>query len=58
MKTQVVSITKVNWLTLFKKIIAVYTEKHKKHIHSVVNMLNYWLLKTRGTYSYHYVLKY
>jgi hypothetical protein len=26
------TITKINWLTLFKEIIAVYTEKHTKHV--------------------------
>jgi hypothetical protein len=30
-KTQHFTITKINWLTLFKEIIAVYSEKHTKH---------------------------
>jgi hypothetical protein len=25
------TITKINWLTLFKEIIAVYTENHTRH---------------------------
>jgi hypothetical protein len=29
-KTQHFSITKINWLMLFKEIIAVYTENHTK----------------------------
>jgi len=28
------TITKINWLTLFKKIIAVYTENHLKHMNT------------------------
>jgi hypothetical protein len=28
------TITKINWLMLFKEIIAVYTENHTKHINS------------------------
>jgi hypothetical protein len=31
-KTQHFTITKVNWLTLFEEIIAVYSENHTKHI--------------------------
>jgi hypothetical protein len=33
-KTQHFTITKVNWLTLFKEIIAVYSENHMKHINT------------------------
>jgi hypothetical protein len=28
------TITNINWLTLFKEIIAVYTENHTKHINT------------------------
>jgi hypothetical protein len=28
------TITKINWLTLFKEIIAVYSENHTKHINT------------------------
>jgi hypothetical protein len=31
-KTQLFTITKINWLTLFKEIIAVYSENHTKPI--------------------------
>jgi hypothetical protein len=31
-KTQYFTITKINWLTLFKEIIAVYSENHTKFI--------------------------
>jgi hypothetical protein len=30
MKTQNFTVTKINWLTLFKEIIAVYRENHRK----------------------------
>jgi hypothetical protein len=33
-KTQHFTITKINWLTLFKEIIAVYGENHTKHINT------------------------
>jgi hypothetical protein len=31
-KAQYLTITKINWLMLFKEIIAVYTENHMKHV--------------------------
>jgi hypothetical protein len=34
-KTQHFTITKINWLTLFKEIIAVYRENHTRHISTV-----------------------
>jgi hypothetical protein len=33
-KTQLFTITKINWLTLIKEIIAVYSENHTKHINT------------------------
>jgi hypothetical protein len=33
-KTQHFTITKINWLTLFKEIIAVYSENHTKYINT------------------------
>jgi hypothetical protein len=39
------TITKINWLTLFKEIIAVYSEIHRKPInakHNVTNSKNMW----------------
>jgi hypothetical protein len=34
------TITKINWLTLFKEIIAVYTEKHKRLV--TINAVLLW----------------
>jgi hypothetical protein len=34
-KTVHFTITKINWLTLFKEIIAVYCENHTKHINKL-----------------------
>jgi hypothetical protein len=52
------TVTKVNRLTLFKEIIAVYTENQMKHINTLcgqsVELLN---VKVCGTYSYHWLLK-
>jgi hypothetical protein len=33
-KTQHFTITKINWLMLFKETVAVYTENHTKHINT------------------------
>jgi hypothetical protein len=45
-KTQHFTITKINWLTLFKEIIAVYSENRTKPINKTVGeKQNYWLLK-------------
>jgi hypothetical protein len=33
-KTPHFTITKINWLTLFKEIIPVYSENHTKHINT------------------------
>jgi hypothetical protein len=46
-KTQPITITKINWLTLFKEIIAVYSENHRqpRQIHFVDKTLNNLLLK-------------
>jgi hypothetical protein len=38
------TITKINWLTLFKEIIAVYSGNHTKLTHDVWARSNYWLL--------------
>jgi hypothetical protein len=58
-KTQLFTITKINWLTLFKEIIAVFTENHMKSINTLCGQ-NAELLVTKagGTYSYHWALKY
>jgi hypothetical protein len=40
-KAQLFTITKINWLTLFKEIIAVYSEKHTKYTNSVCTIHSY-----------------
>jgi hypothetical protein len=47
------TITKINWLTLFKEIIAVYSEKHTKTIQNAALMT----VKADGSYSYRSALK-
>jgi hypothetical protein len=49
-KTQLFTITNINWLTLFKEIIAVYSENNTKPIHLNAALL---IVKAAGTYSYH-----
>jgi hypothetical protein len=46
-KTQLFTITKINWLTLFKEIIAVYSENHAELL----------ILKADDAYNYHSALK-
>jgi hypothetical protein len=43
------TVTKINWLTLFKEIIACYSENHKKPI--IQNALLV-IIKTGGAYIY------
>jgi hypothetical protein len=52
-KTPHFTITNINWLTLFKEIIAVYSENPKKLINTKSWVTDY---KTDGTYIYHYTL--
>jgi hypothetical protein len=53
-KTPHFTITKINWLMLFKEIIAVYTENTLNlQIQNVVLLI----VKVSGTYSYHWALK-
>jgi hypothetical protein len=56
-KTQHVTVTKINRLTLFKDIIAVYSENRTKRINTKwgknAELLN---VKAVGTYSYHCVV--
>jgi hypothetical protein len=40
MKTQLLAITKINWLTLFKEIIAVYSDNHTKPINTKRRVLD------------------
>jgi hypothetical protein len=53
------SITKINWLTLFKEIIAVYTENHTEPTNTPRGKKNSDLLiiKAGGKYSYHWSAK-
>jgi hypothetical protein len=48
------TITNINWLMLFKEIIPVYAENNRtKHVTKIALMI----VKTAGTYSYHWALK-
>jgi hypothetical protein len=53
-KTQHFTITKINWLTLFKEIIAVYRVNHTRPINKKGELL---IVEAGGTYSYHGELK-
>jgi hypothetical protein len=57
-KTPHFTITKINWLTLFKEIIAVYSENHTKLTNTYCEQ-NAKLLNIRagGIYSYHWNLE-
>jgi hypothetical protein len=48
------TITEINWLTLFKEIIAVYSEDHTKPYTQCVGLL---IVKANGIYSYRSALK-
>jgi hypothetical protein len=50
-KTQLFTITKISWLMLFKKIIAVYSENHTKPDEDLL------IFKAAGTSCYHSALK-
>jgi hypothetical protein len=57
-KTQHFTITKINWLTLFKKIIAVYSENHAKLINTLCGQnAELYIVKAGGTYRYNWGLK-
>jgi hypothetical protein len=53
-KTQHFTIKKINWLTLFKEIIAVYSKNHTKPQLRNVQLL---IAKAGGSYSSHWALK-
>jgi hypothetical protein len=56
-KTQHFTITKINWLTLFKEIIAVYCENRTKHINTLCRQNAELLTKEAGgSHSYHWDL--
>jgi len=48
------TITKINWLTLFKEIIAVYSANRTKHVNKNVALL---IIKAGGTCIYRSALK-
>jgi hypothetical protein len=53
-RTPQFTIRKINWLTLFKEIIAVYAENHNKHKVQNANLLRF---KAAGTHYCHSALK-
>jgi hypothetical protein len=48
------TITKINWLTLFKEVIAVYFQSHKKPTNTKRNITD---CQTDDSYSYRSALK-
>jgi hypothetical protein len=53
-----VSITKINWLTLFREIIVVNSENHTKPINTPGGQnAELLIVKASDSYSYHWVLK-
>jgi hypothetical protein len=50
MKTPHFTVTKVNWLTLFKEMISVYSENHAKTVNKNAELL---AVKVDCTQSYH-----
>jgi hypothetical protein len=57
-KTPDFTITEINWLTLFKEIIAVYSQNHMKGINTLCGQnAEVLVIKAGDTYSYHCVLK-
>jgi hypothetical protein len=57
-KTQYFSITEVSWWVLFREIINVFSEDHTKPINTFCGQsAEVLIVKTGGTYSYHWALK-
>jgi hypothetical protein len=53
-KTQYFTIANINWLMLFKEIIAVHSENHMKPVRSLCGQnKDLLIVKAGGTYSYH-----
>jgi hypothetical protein len=50
-RTPLFTITKINWLMLFKEIIAVYRDNHTKPVNKKNVVLQ--IVKISGTYNYH-----
>jgi hypothetical protein len=53
-RTPHITVTKINWLMLFKEIIAVYSEKHTKPINTKCSITD---CQSGGSYSYRSALK-
>jgi hypothetical protein len=53
-KTQLLTITKINCLILFREMIAVYSENHTKHINTNEVLM---IVEAGGTYIYQWALK-
>jgi hypothetical protein len=52
------TITKINWLTLFKEMIAVYSGNHKKSLNALCGQNSELLVsETSGTRIYHLDLR-
>jgi hypothetical protein len=50
-RTPYFTITKINWLTLFKEVIPVYTEKHMKPINTLCGKTaELFIVKIGGAY--------
>jgi uncharacterized protein (UPF0262 family) len=57
-KTRPTIITKINQLTPFREIIAVYSENHMKATNTLfLQNIELLIMKARGTYSYSWALK-
>jgi hypothetical protein len=57
-KTQLFTITKINWLTLLKEIIDVLSENRTKHINTLRGQnAELLFIEAGGTYSYTGLLK-
>jgi hypothetical protein len=50
-RTPHLTITSINWLTLFKEIIAVYSEKHKQSINRLL-IADLLIIKADVKYAY------
>jgi hypothetical protein len=55
---QPVSMTTINWLTLFTEMITFYSHNHTKYTDTLYGQTAELLIvKGSGTYGYHWVLK-
>jgi hypothetical protein len=52
-RTPYFTITKINWLTLFKEIIAVYSENYAKPSNTNIALQ---IVKHAETYNFHYTV--